>query len=105
MPTDTLGVLQDALVERRLRLLPHLLARQHRLGADLGEGALEPDLPDQFEQGEFGQLHEWLQTRLYTLGRKFTPQETLERVVGTPTIDAAPYVRYLKDKLGAPTAA
>ena len=29
-----------ALVGRRLRLLPHLLARQHRLGADLGEGAL-----------------------------------------------------------------
>ena len=24
-----------------------------------------PDLPDQFEQGEFGQLHEWLRTRLY----------------------------------------
>ena len=43
-----------------------------------------PDLPEQFEQGEFGQLHEWLQTRLYALGRKFTPQETLERVVGTP---------------------
>ena len=38
------------------------------------------------------------------LGRKFTPQETLERVVGGP-IDAAPYVRYLKDKLGALTAA
>ena len=29
-----------ALVGRRLRLLPHLLARQHRLRADLGEGAL-----------------------------------------------------------------
>ena len=83
VPTDTLGVLQDALVGRGLRLLPHLLARQHRLGADLGDAEL-PDLPEQFEQGEFGQLHEWLQTRLYALGRKFTPQETLERVVGTP---------------------
>ena len=39
-----------------------------------------------------------------SLGRKFTPQETLERVVGGP-IDAAPYVRYLKDKLGALAAA
>ena len=63
-----------------------------------------PDLPEQFERGEFGPLHEWLQTRLYALGRKFTPQETLERVVGGP-IDAAPYVRYLKDKLGALAAA
>ena len=63
-----------------------------------------PDLPEQFERGEFGELHDWLQTRLYALGRKFTPQETLDRVVGG-TIDAAPYVRYLKDKLGALAAA
>ena len=41
---------------------------------------------------------------LYSLGRKFTPQETLERVVGGP-IDAAPYIRYLKEKLGALAAA
>ena len=33
-----------ALVGRRLRLLPHLLARQHRLRADLGEGA-RPSCP------------------------------------------------------------
>ena len=33
-----------ALVGRQLRLLPHLLAREHRLGADLGEGA-QPSSP------------------------------------------------------------
>ena len=33
------------LVGRRLRLLPHLLARQHRLRADLGEGALGAPRP------------------------------------------------------------
>ncbi len=58
------------------------------------------DLTAQFEAGEFGELHTWLRTNLYSLGRKFTPQETLERIVGGP-IDAGPYVRYLKDKLGA----
>jgi Zn-dependent M32 family carboxypeptidase len=42
--------------------------------------------------------------RLYSLGRKFTPQETLERVVGGP-IETGPYVRYLKEKLGALAAA
>ena len=63
-----------------------------------------PDLHDQFEQGEFGQLHQWLRTNLYAHGRKFTPQETLERVVGGP-IDAKPYIRYLKEKLGALAAA
>jgi carboxypeptidase Taq len=45
-----------------------------------------------------------LQTRLYSLGRKYTPQETLERIVGGP-LDAGPYIRYLKEKLGTPAAA
>ena len=34
------------------------------------------------------------------VGRKFTPGETLERVVGTPRIDPEPYVRYLRAKIG-----
>jgi carboxypeptidase Taq len=63
-----------------------------------------PDLHDQFERGEFGPLHEWLRTNLYSLGRKFTPQETLERVVGGP-IDAKPYARYLREKLRTLAAA
>jgi carboxypeptidase Taq len=63
-----------------------------------------PDLHEQFEQGEFGELHAWLRTNLYALGRKFTPQETLERVVGSG-IDAKPYIRYLRDKLGTLAAA
>jgi carboxypeptidase Taq len=58
-----------------------------------------PDLYDQFEQGEFSALREWLGENLHRHGRKFTPQETLEKVVGGP-LDAGPYVRYLKRKLG-----
>ena len=60
------------------------------------------DLDERFEQGEFGELREWLREHLYRLGRKFTPQETIERVTGSP-IDAKPYVRYLREKL-APQA-
>ncbi len=63
-----------------------------------------PDLEDDFERGEFGRLHEWLRENLYSLGRKYTPQETLERITGSG-IDAGPYVRYLKSKLGALAAA
>ncbi len=45
VPTDTLGrAAGRALVGRRLRLLPDLLARQHRLRPDLGEGA-HPSCP------------------------------------------------------------
>jgi carboxypeptidase Taq len=60
------------------------------------------DLDERFEQGEFGELREWLREHLYRLGRKFTPQETIQRVTGSP-IDAKPYVRYLREKL-APQA-
>jgi carboxypeptidase Taq len=58
-----------------------------------------PDLDEQFEQGEFGALREWLRDNLHRHGRKFTPRETLERVVGGP-MDAGPYIRYLKEKMG-----
>ena len=51
------------------------------------------------ERGEFGDLRDWLREHLHRHGRKFTPAETLERVVGTPEIDPEPYVRYLRGKL------
>jgi carboxypeptidase Taq len=56
------------------------------------------DLDQSFEGGEFDGLREWLREHLYVLGRKFTPQETIERVTGS-RIDAEPYLRYLRDKL------
>jgi carboxypeptidase Taq len=51
-------------------------------------------------------LREWLRQNLHRYGRKFTPAETLEKVVGRrpPSgggpINVGPYVRYLKNKLG-----
>jgi carboxypeptidase Taq len=56
------------------------------------------DVDGQMERGEFGEIRDWLRTNLYVLGRKFTPQETIERVTGS-RIDAGPYVRYLREKL------
>ena len=58
-----------------------------------------PDLDAQFERGEFGELASWLRENLHRHGRKFTSKEMLERVVGGG-IDPAPYLRYLKEKLG-----
>jgi carboxypeptidase Taq len=63
-----------------------------------------PDLDEQFEQGEFGALRDWLRENLHRYGRKFTPQETLERAAGSP-LDAGPYLRYLRDKVGELTGA
>jgi carboxypeptidase Taq len=58
-----------------------------------------PGLAQQFEQGQFMSLREWLRDALHRHGRKFTPRETLQRVVGGP-IDVGPYVRYLRHKFG-----
>ena len=106
VPNDSLGVLQDVHWSGGgfgyfpTYSLGNIVSVQiwEKVAAEI------PDLHDGFERGEFGPLHEWLRTNLYSLGRKFTPQETLERVVGGP-IDAGPYIRYLKEKLGALAAA
>jgi len=58
-----------------------------------------PDLDQQLERGEFGELSSWLRESLHRNGRKFTSKETLERLVGGG-IDSGPYLQYLKDKLG-----
>ena len=57
-----------------------------------------PDLDDRVEAGDFAPLRDWLRDRIHRHGRKFTPQETLERCTGS-TIDPEPYLRYLKGKV------
>jgi carboxypeptidase Taq len=56
------------------------------------------DLDAQMEAGEFGPLREWLTDKLYRWGRRLPPEEMLRRIVGG-TLDAEPYLRYLKSKV------
>jgi carboxypeptidase Taq len=101
VPDDTRGVLQDvhwssgSIGYFPTYALGNLISAQiwEKVTADL------PSLHDEFEQGEFGSLRDWLREHLHRHGRKFTPGETLERVVGTTQIDPEPYVRYLREKL------
>jgi len=60
-----------------------------------------PDLDEQMEAGELVTLSAWLRDNLYSLGRKLTPKETIERLTGSPTIDPQPYLAYLREKLAA----
>ena len=60
-----------------------------------------PDLDAQMEAGELEGLSSWLRDNLYSLGRKYTPKETLERLTGSPTIDPEPYLAYLREKVAA----
>ena len=101
VPSDTDGVLQDvhwsggSIGYFPTYALGNLISAQiwEKVTADI------PDLEAGFEHGEFAPLRDWLREHLHRHGRKFTPAETLERVVGTPQIDPEPYVRYLRDKL------
>ncbi len=99
-PDDRLGVLQDMhwagghIGYFATYALGNVISAQiwEVVSADL------PDLDAQIEAGQLGSLRDWLTDRLYRHGRKFTPKETLQRVVGGP-IDPEPYLRYLRRKL------
>jgi Zn-dependent M32 family carboxypeptidase len=56
------------------------------------------------EAGELLELSTWLRENLYSLGRKFKPLETLERVTGSSRIDPEPYLAYLREKATAVAA-
>jgi carboxypeptidase Taq len=60
-----------------------------------------PDLDDQMQAGDLETLSAWLRDNLYSLGRKLTPRETIERLTGSATIDPEPYLAYLREKVGA----
>ncbi len=98
-PDDRRGVLQDTHWAAGHIGYFSTYALGNIISAQIWEKVLEaiPDVHDQFEQGEFRELRAWLTENLYRHGRKFTPKETLERLVGGP-IDAGPYLRYLADK-------
>jgi carboxypeptidase Taq len=72
------------------------------MSVQIWQKALEdvPDLEEQIEGGEFAALREWLGEHVHRLGRKFSPQETLRRATGD-TIDAKPYLAYLREKYSA----
>jgi len=58
-----------------------------------------PDLDEQTARGEFGVLRTWLAGNIHHHGRKFTPNELLERVVGVREFNPQPLVRYLTAKV------
>lgn len=65
------------------------------------EAALKahPSIPTDISRGEFGTLHNWLKDNIYQHGRKYTPDELIERVTGKP-LTIEPYINYLRTKYG-----
>ncbi len=101
VPDDTHGVLQDIHWSQGgigyfpTYALGNVISLQ--IWATVREAI--PDLDAQMEAGELGELASWLRDNLYSLGRKFTPKETIERLTGTAAIDPQPYLTYLREKL------
>ena len=58
-----------------------------------------PQLDEQSANGEFAELRDWLRTNIHQHGRKYTPGELLNRVVGTDRFEAAPLIAYLTAKV------
>ncbi|HJR93811.1 MAG TPA: carboxypeptidase M32 [Gaiellaceae bacterium] len=103
VPDDTHGVLQDIhWSQGGIGYFP-TYALGNVISLQIWTSVREalPDLDAQMEVGELGELAAWLRENLYSLGRKFTPKETIERLTGTPTIDPEPYLAYLREKLAA----
>jgi carboxypeptidase Taq len=103
VPNDQLGVLQDShWSDGSFGYFPTYLLGTV-LSVQIWEKACAAirDVDEQIERGDFHELHMWLRENIYTLGRKFTPAETVERVVGGP-IDPQPYLAYLREKLETP---
>ncbi len=99
VPNDSQGVLQDIHWSSGMFGYFPTYSLGNIIACQIWEKALTaiPDLYEQFERGEFLPLREWLRENLHKHGRKFTPQETMQKVVGGP-IEVGPYVRYLKSK-------
>jgi carboxypeptidase Taq len=58
-----------------------------------------PSIPEEIARGRFGTLHDWLRQNIYQHGRKFTPDELVQRATGNP-LNVQSYVRYLRQKYG-----
>lgn len=101
-PDDAQGILQDvhwsggSLGYFPTYSLGNVLSVQffEKANADLGG-----QIAAQVAQGEFAPLRGWLGENIYQWGRKYLPNELVQRVTGGP-LDPAPYLRYLKTKFG-----
>jgi carboxypeptidase Taq len=59
--------------------------------------AAHPEIPAEIERGQFGTLLEWMRVNIHQHGRKFLPNELIERATGR-ALDPEPYIRYLHTK-------
>jgi carboxypeptidase Taq len=102
VPSDREGVLQDI----HWSGVSFAIFPGYTLGNLIGAQLMDKirhdisDLDARIERGEFSTLLRWLQSNVYRHGRKFMPNELLERVTGKP-LTPAPWISYVRRKFGA----
>jgi carboxypeptidase Taq len=69
------------------------------LSAQFYDAAIKahPEIPPEIATGEFNTLHRWLRVQVYQYGRKFKPNELVERATGSE-MNIGPYLSYLRSK-------
>jgi len=102
VPNDRQGALQDI----HWSFVSFGIFPGYTIGNLIGAQLMEkvradiPDLDSQIERGEFGALLGWLRKNVHRHGRKFTPNELMERATGKP-LTAMPWIAYVRKKFGA----
>ncbi len=102
VPNDKMGALQDI----HWSYVSFGIFPGYTIGNLIGAQLMEkvrtdvPDLDAQIARGDFGALLGWLRKHVHRHGRKFTPNELMERATGKP-LTAAPWIAYVQQKFGA----
>lgn len=73
--------------------LGNVLSAQFYAAAEQANPGLEGDIA----RADFGRLHGWLRENVYAHGRRYTPNELVERATGQG-MTVEPYLRYLREK-------
>ncbi|HUP27695.1 MAG TPA: carboxypeptidase M32 [Chloroflexia bacterium] len=96
---DAVGVLQDIHWSSAGMYIFPSYTLGNVIGAQLFKQARKdmPDLNEQISRGEFADLLGWLRTNVYQHGRKFTPNELVQRITGQP-VGTAAWIEYARGK-------
>jgi carboxypeptidase Taq len=100
-PNDAQGVLQDTHWSGGLIGYFPTYTLGNVLSVQLWERALadHPSIPDEIERNQYGALLGWMRDNVHRYGRKYEPNELIQRATGGP-LDVKPYMNYLRTKFG-----
>ena len=99
VPDDSQGVLQDVhWSDGYIGYFP-TYTLGNIIAAQLYTCAIQeqPTILEDIARGEFGHLLHWLRRKIHCHGRKYLPQDLIQRATGQP-LDVAPYLAYLRQK-------